>query len=433
MNKTAVALAADSALTVGRGERIYTSVSKLFALSKYEPVGVMIYDNAQIMGVPWETVIKTFRSELGSTQLPTLRAYADRLVDYLLQGPLFPEELQLQNFRDNLSYHFLNLRWSIDEQLMTILGKNHRVLKRQASKVARNTIEDDYHQWREANPLEDLPKAFAKAFLAKYGKLVSELVDEAKEQVFGDFSLCKRSVFRLRKIAEFYGLKSRFVAPTGLVVAGFGRDEHFPSLCHCTVECVVNGHLKRSPWEVIKVTHDCGATIAPFAQKDMVALFMNGVSRYFTEMVQTAVTDIIERYPAVIVDAMPNLTVEEKQKTKKKLEPLSKPIIDQLFARFKAGMEKNYTPIVQSVVHLPKDELAAMAESLVSLTSFKHRVTARGNETVGGPIDVAVISKGDGFIWIKRKHYFPGELNLQFFANYLRQSTKDEEGAGSAE
>ena len=39
-------------------------------------------------------------------------------------------------------------------------------------------------------------------------------------------------------------------------------------------------------------------------------------------------------------------------------------------------------------------------------------------ETVGGPIDVAVISKGDGFIWIKRKHYFNKDLNPQFFKNY---------------
>jgi len=66
---------------------------------------------------------------------------------------------------------------------------------------------------------------------------------------------------------------------------------------------------------------------------------------------------------------------------------------------------------------LPKDELAAMAESLVNLTSFKRKVTLE-TETVAGPIDVAVISKGDGFIWIKRKHYFKAELNPQFFANY---------------
>jgi len=36
-------------------------------------------------------------------------------------------------------------------------------------------------------------------------------------------------------------------------------------------------------------------------------------------------------------------------------------------------------------------------------------------------IDVAVISKGDGFVWIKRKHYFKAELNPQFFANYYKE------------
>jgi hypothetical protein len=44
-------------------------------------------------------------------------------------------------------------------------------------------------------------------------------------------------------------------------------------------------------------------------------------------------------------------------------------------------------------------------------------------ETVAGPIDVAVISKGDGFIWIKRKHYFSPELNPHFQGLYLRGLT----------
>jgi len=73
---------------------------------------------------------------------------------------------------------------------------------------------------------------------------------------------------------------------------------------------------------------------------------------------------------------------------------------------------------------LPKDELAAMAESLVNLTAFKRRMTD-SLETVGGPIDVAVISKGDGLVWVKRKHYFPAELNQHFFSNYFR-GVKDE-------
>ena len=78
-------------------------------------------------------------------------------------------------------------------------------------------------------------------------------------------------------------------------------------------------------------------------------------------------------------------------------------------------------PVMEMVASLPKDELGAMAESLVNLTKFKRRVS-KEQETVGGPIDVAVITKGDGFVWIRRKHYFKPELNPQFFANYYRET-----------
>ena len=50
-------------------------------------------------------------------------------------------------------------------------------------------------------------------------------------------------------------------------------------------------------------------------------------------------------------------------------------------------------------------ELAQVASTLVGLNSFEQRLSL-DSETIGEPVDVAVISKGDGFIWIDRKHYF---------------------------
>jgi hypothetical protein len=75
---------------------------------------------------------------------------------------------------------------------------------------------------------------------------------------------------------------------------------------------------------------------------------------------------------------------------------------------------------MDTVSSFPKEELAAMAEALVNLTSIKRKMSYE-SETVGGPIDVAVISKGDGFIWIKRKHYFQPELNHTYFSNYMKR------------
>ena len=66
MNRVGVALAADSAVTLEMGDssKVRDSALKLFMLSKYRPVGVMVYNNAQLLGVPLETIIKLFRREL---------------------------------------------------------------------------------------------------------------------------------------------------------------------------------------------------------------------------------------------------------------------------------------------------------------------------------------------------------------------------------
>ncbi|MNP85604.1 hypothetical protein D3C76_1854140 [compost metagenome] len=62
-----------------------------------------------------------------------------------------------------------------------------------------------------------------------------------------------------------------------------------------------------------------------------------------------------------------------------------------------------------------------MAETLANLTSFRRKLMMDSySQSVGGPIDVALISKGDGFIWIKRKHYFNQQLNHNFFQNYYK-------------
>lgn len=44
MNKHAVAMAADSAVTIGQHVAIHNSANKLFALSRCEPVGVIYGD-----------------------------------------------------------------------------------------------------------------------------------------------------------------------------------------------------------------------------------------------------------------------------------------------------------------------------------------------------------------------------------------------------
>src|SRR5258705_13168477 len=67
LNRSAVALAADSAMTItywdqGQQEtRYFKGANKIFQLSEIHPVGVMIYATADFQGVPWDVLIKSDR------------------------------------------------------------------------------------------------------------------------------------------------------------------------------------------------------------------------------------------------------------------------------------------------------------------------------------------------------------------------------------
>ena len=60
-----------------------------------------------------------------------------------------------------------------------------------------------------------------------------------------------------------------------------------------------------------------------------------------------------------------------------------------------------------------------LAESLLVLEALRERVTSP-SESVGGPIDVAAITKAEGLIWLKRKHFFEPELNLRYLNRIKR-------------
>ncbi len=75
-------------------------------------------------------------------------------------------------------------------------------------------------------------------------------------------------------------------------------------------------------------------------------------------------------------------------------------------------------PIIDMVALMPITEMCEFAESLINLTSLRKKVTMQ-DETVGGETEVISITKGEGLIWIKRKHYFDPKLNQSFINNYL--------------
>lgn len=83
LNSKAVALAADSAVTINYGEKVYHSVDKLFELSHHHPVAIMFYGRDNFLGIPWETIIKIYRNQLQKKSFDTVKQYAENFFQFL--------------------------------------------------------------------------------------------------------------------------------------------------------------------------------------------------------------------------------------------------------------------------------------------------------------------------------------------------------------
>ena len=184
---------------------------------------------------------------------------------------------------------------------------------------------------------------------------------------------------------------------------------------------MVNETLRYKPYRNQRIGRGGGfSAIVPFAQDEMVHTFMRGVDPGYQDVLNGYLTALFEKYPEEIAKGLPKLNAKEKQLFIERMKSVGTTLTQQFsMALSEYVKHQNVDPILHTVAFLPTTELARMAETLVNLTSFKRRVTMVA-ETVGGPIDVAVISKGDGFVWIERKHYFAADRNQHFFANYFR-------------
>ncbi len=207
---------------------------------------------------------------------------------------------------------------------------------------------------------------------------------------------------------------------TGLIFTGFGEDEIYPQLIPVNISMVIDNRLRYYLDEnsSASISNNDNAAVRPFAQTDVIDTILSGVDPHLDGLYLNNLDAVFKKYNqtilALIGNSNPLLSTQ--------IQNLDMGPIVTEFNNMNAQIkrEKYIGPLMSAVSNLSKEDLAEMAESLIYLTYLKRRIT-NAKESVGGPVDVAIISKGDGFIWIKRKHYFKPELNQHFFSNYFKK------------
>jgi hypothetical protein len=416
LNKMGVALAADSAVSIGGSGKVYNSANKLFALSKKHPVGIMIYGNAHFMSVPWEVVIKHYRNNfLKDKSFPLLEDYADDFVKFLKTTNIFPEENEIRYVHQHCLMVLKGIQKKLKQDMdLFFAGSGGKKFTRAQILKEMRLIVNNWLIKEASSKRKLIPAALSlkSKIIKKHSKSIGDLLSDFFKSSL-NLNPNKKLVLDLTDVV-FKRIFSDvfFFSPTGVVFAGFGDDQIYPGLFGLKIEGRVESLLRVQNHGVEDISSSNSAAIMPFAQHEMVDTFMCGIDPEYKKAI---LNGLEEQCKEVKTDIMPSLGITLTVAQEAKLDALISAKEKAISEALKKVERKHFVdPVLDSVGALPLDELAAMAEALVNLTSFKRRVTIVP-ESVGGPIDVAVISKGDGFIWINRKHYFKPDLNQNFF------------------
>jgi hypothetical protein len=427
LNREAVALAADSAVTVTshKGTKIFTSANKIFMLSADRSIGVMVYGSATMMGLPWETIVKVYRQRAKGDLQPTVDAYASSFLEFIAKGNLFSGDYQRKQYEASVYAYFGFIRKQIEERVKSAIDRNGKVDEAAVERMVAATVQKHFGVWSKAPSLPTAPEEF----LGSVKKEFASTIDKAIGTVFENFPLSEDLNKKLITVAA--SLPAKWPppgisppTPSGVVLAGFGTEDLFPAVRAFSTLSVLNNVLlhKRLDSRCVDIDFGWGGAIVPFAQREMVMAFMEGVDPGYQQLIDQFILEIGKLLPKAILDKIDYGDAELKVQVAATLQTASNEVLPGYLEKLAEYRKRHHIdPVMKVVTILPKDELASMAEALVSLTSLKRRMTIGEQETVGGPIDVAVISKGDGLIWVKRKHYFHKDLNPQFFTKYYRE------------
>jgi len=429
LNKTTVALAADSAATITgpHGDKVYNHAHKLYNLSAKAPVGLMIYNSSELVGLPWETLIKMCRRELGMRTFATLPEYATFFLDFMRRyacqahptSRLLAVQEQAWKLWENV---WMNFRTYLAQQQKTeaFNRSNEEERNDTVNSVLVNIILPGVRQVLLNQPIvADLTSYDLAAFLTEFGGAVSSFlqqrVNEQEEVALSDSSLTALLDLAHLELTR----NARFDPWTGVVVAGFGEDELFPRLISYRVGPVLGGTLRVVEHDqAIISSHEVTASVNPYAQTNDIAAFITGIDPELREVMDGSANAAFDQFIETVVAQMP---LEAQAANRAYLAAHKGPVLQNIRQQFdQVSQGRNVQPLIQAVARASKEELAEMAESLISLTSLKRKFSFVA-ESVGGPVDVAVITKGEGFIWLKRKQYFKPELNLNYVGSVLNR------------
>ena len=211
----------------------------------------------------------------------------------------------------------------------------------------------------------------------------------------------------------------KYQDPTQLVFAGYGSEQQYPQLVNIDITGVKEGgpsinangeyysqfSIKHNIVSHCVITDNHPSEICYFGQNNIAA----------------ALTDDITENTEIHQFCLDTATIIQN-----KLKELSKEgLIDitdmpdhhfyhqGMLSVFMKYNEDSHQQWLDAIEHYTLQEMAALAENLINATELYHKLMCL-DESVGGLIDLAVITREDGFQWLNRKSWYEPSKGGQY-------------------
>ena len=419
LNKLGIALAADSAVTISEGEdskKVFNTADKLFELSKTQPIACMVFSNLQFMHTPLQVLIKEFRNQIETCQ--KISDASNQLLNYLhTYASESSDEVKNGSVLGNIKKHYSILQNRASEQITRKFSDPEFIVRSENLSLDFNSVINESwstalavldrfsNTWSQAVLIGEFPESSLLDIL--FDEVMSASDPKPPDSFKEEIKLLLTRILRL---------SSPFELSTGVVVAGYGEGEMFPTVEHYDIYAPLMGTLKFRLVDRVDICRSGPrARVMAFAQREMAERFLFGLDAQTRERIVRFCKQSIS---VIGEHAVSLVQFEDEEKEGLFKTEILKAESAFLEALQNDGMDSirlgNQDSVEDMVEFMPKQDLAEFAEALVNLSSLQRRVNS-GFETVGGPVDVAVISKAEGLVWVKRKHYFPDALNTRFF------------------
>ena len=201
-------------------------------------------------------------------------------------------------------------------------------------------------------------------------------------------------------------LPAEWEKSTELVFVGYGQKQNYPTLIHKKINRVSNRKLEvdNDSSQIYTIDNENESEIQYYGQTDIIASLIGDVRR------NELIIDFCRNVSSILHC--------EKDRIKK-LEILNHDTIITMpdySGKLLSTFDKHYSNRerwLESIKGYSLQEMARLAENLVNATEL-HRKIMFQQESVGGLIDLAVISKADGFQWLNRKSWYEPSRGGQY-------------------